>query len=391
VLEWEVNIIQRLKKLGEDESSGSVYIAILKLGSATKYEIATITNLDPDEVSGAIERLTLLPLIVADLDRKHQIVYHVLPPLQAFQGIAASIRWQTRETLHDVSDLHKLSENEQAYLSDIHTICHELSSLVQSHYQFRSSVSVEMVTAAHTKEQMTAYVSESISTATSEIVAIVSPPHLLGPIVWESLLHRMREGIPYRRVTVPSEILRHGFKIALREVTEIGEDLYFIEPEKINQKFYVIDKQVVVFFNPAVTSGEFRFTGQVIRNQGLALRYYDHFNRLREEAIPAHFVLDQVRDIREEMIRASVSLLDPMGAKWVQHVIDYGVFMRLPDMTHEQKENAFRQALDAGLVKIQSGDIVANLNIDMHQIRSAWHSHKHISDTTHNNSQLNSH
>jgi len=371
--ELDENISRLFSELGEDAIVSKVYAAVLQRGPLTVDDLAQGTNLDFPSVLKAINRLTTIPLITADMDRKHRIVYRALPPHPAFDAIVTAASWQTRKAIIGASDSPQSTGEEQTNLEVIRRVCDQLAKLTVTSSSSQSPIRTEMVTVARNREQMISYVTESITHALAEVVAVVSPPHLLGPLVWEAIVSRMRSGVTYRRITVFDEIVRHGLRISKREHEETGVDIYYIEPDKMNQKFYVIDKEVVVFFNPDQDPLDFEFAGQVIRNKELALRYVTEFSRLKKQAIPASFLLRCAERARGQLLQRASTILENWEMMWLENKIDYGLFDTLK--LNEEKERSVRNhVVSAGLALISNDEIIPDLRLNYIKIREKWES-----------------
>ena len=371
--DFDEQLLRHFAKLGEDGAVGRVYGVILRRGAVKSDDLPKATNLEESIIDKAIGRLTTIPLIAAADLRDHEVVYHALPPRRAFESVITNARWLARKTINSATGLPDFGESERVRLDSIGSTCEALATLAEANYSFPSPIRTEMLRVAHNKDEMTAYVAETLNDANKEILAVVSPPHLLGSLVWDTVVSRMGAGVPYRRITIFDEILRHGFKITKREHEEVGVDIHYIESEMMTQKFYVIDRGIVVFFNPGVLDREFQFAGQIIANQALATKYESEFDRLRRQAIPASFLLQRVEKARANALEKASRTLDKWQVIWLESKIDLGTFD--PLKLDERREQVVRKdAMQAGLVSINDGEVTPNLELDFVEIRHDWES-----------------
>lgn len=356
--------------LGEDIFSAKTYLKVLCGEANTIQELQKGLDCDHDIIMGALERLVSIPLLSTHLNRDHQIIYYALPPQQAFDAIATSIRWEMDESLHEELDIGTFDPELGERLENFHLIIDELGNLAAKWFRFNTSVSVEMVKVSTSWTQSASVLVDGISKASSEIVGVAFHPHLFGIIAWEAIVERMAKGVKYERISVVDEVVRHGVKIFTREAKELGVGLSFIEPERISQKFYVIDENQVVFYNPGKKMGEFELSGQSIQNQGLAKVYKETYKKLKSQAISSDIIIPNVLASKTILLEYAKKVLDTEQLYWFEKIVDYGKFARFPEFTDEIIGKIEEVAWRHKLIRRTDEGIVANLQIDLPKIRT---------------------
>jgi sugar-specific transcriptional regulator TrmB len=365
-------IIKGMEQIGFSEGAATVYVHILQHGPL---------SLDDLQVAVQMPLKTLVPF-VGELVSRRLIVedfgsYYALNPRKAFKAIGDDIFWATTVAVND--DLNRVPEEQREEVRRVRMICQELQTLASTLYTYESPIAVGRIKVAQNSDQMAAFLSEAIDRATDQILAVsTSPRQPQLSIIWGSLQPRLEAGVRYRRIVDLEEIVDHGFKIVQRDVKEVGIDLFLIEREKIDRKFYVIDDQFVIMFSPdRLQAYNFTLTGQVISNKLIVGKYKHAFIALLAQAIPASFVLRLMTDDRTRLLRQAAQVLQPVEVEWVECIIDFGTYCRFSKLSPARLAETVQRALDAQLVTkvISAGGfkkILPAYTWSMADIRTAW-------------------
>lgn len=333
------NLIDKIINfLGVSSDVANFYCQVLCSG-------ATICS-NPDELRIA-KKLEQFNLIAGYLNRKNQQYYFAVDPNFSFPAIVLHEMWQRDSELHTFQDLMDSKGNEdlKIRLSLCTLIERETSALFDKSLPFLE----EDVIVVEGKNQVSSYISSLFNNTANRIRAVVSPPHLLGEVVWQTVLHKMTEGLKYERVSEFSELCRHGFKIYTKEVTEYSEDIFIFREATLPHKFYIINDTIVLFFKEQ--------RAQIIKNKGITGRYVSNFNNYKSNSIELKSLLPLLTQLRNDLIKLARGFLADDELEWYKHVFDYGCFLVKDKFSSTIAESALEKCLRNNLV-IVDGDLI---------------------------------
>ena len=201
-------------------------------------------------------------------------------------------------------------------------------------------------------KRIASYLSELLETAKTNIYAVISPPHLLGEIVWQTVIEKMNQGVLYQRITTFDELVRHGYKIFENEIHNYNETLYICKNSALSDKFYVINDITVVFFIPDRKSKDFKFEVQIIRNEAFSKRYKNVYEKLRSESLNLAELIEKISVFREKFLQNASRFLTVYESEWLTNVFDYGVFCKHQKYPSEIFEAARMKCLREGIITI---------------------------------------
>jgi len=338
-------IIKSMKQFGFSEGASTVYVHILQHGPLSLDDLQTVVQMPLETLIPLLGELVSRRLIVEDFGS-----YYALNPRKAFKAISDDIFWATTAAVND--NLNRVPKERREEVHRARMICQDLQALASMLYTYKSPIAVGRIKIAQNPDQMAAFLGEAIDKAVDEILCVsTSPRQPQLSIIWGSLRPKIEAGVRYQRIVDLDEIVDHGFKIVQRDVKEIGIDLFIVEREKIDRKFYVIDDQYVVMFNPdRFQAYNYTLTGQVISNKLIVDKYRQAFVALLAQAIPAAFVLQLMTDERTRLLRAAARVLQPVEVEWVECVIDFGTYCRFSKLSPARLAETIQRALDARLV-----------------------------------------
>jgi len=294
-----------------------------------------------------IQQLISIPLITFDLDKNRNTIYYALKPDTALKAISDQRLW-SRSTSTDPPKTPRNKDSEQFV-----AMCDEVGHKLLAQYKRRSAIGINSIRIARNSSQLATFLCETISIATSEIFAVSYPPLLPKiALIWNELQMKIQAGIRYKRIVDLWEMYYHGYEIKRRDVMEAGVELCIIEREKINSKFYIIDDNHLILFNPDMSRPRgFILEGQVIKNKALSKKFREDFNELFLDSFPATIVLDYMAFIRDDLLKRAMKVLDDTGVTWLKTLIDYGNFAEWPELPQTKKDIIVEIALKNNLVR----------------------------------------
>jgi len=181
---------------------------------------------------------------------------------------------------------------------------------------------------ADTPQQLAQLVCEIVSTARHEVLAVSKSPRL--PQVsafWTVLTGRLSAGVHYHRVVDLDEVIAHGLRIVERDLREWHIDLRVLERDRIRHKFYVVDDRLVAVFHESDRPRrDVRGVGRISRKHWTVLKYAGRFPFYSRLAIPADFVVSELRRVANVALQRARDRFTPDEMGWLESLIDLGKF-----------------------------------------------------------------
>ena len=296
-----------------------VYVEILS-NPCTEEELVYLYG----DISKPIDFLSKKHLIINWKEAyPNKIKYMAVPPEHGLSAILLQEAWQTDSEFHSLEDIMVLSV--QHPLKKKLEILEDILPVLTDMYIAHLPSDTEVVYEAKDKDLISANLAAQLAFATHEILAVNSPPHLMGEVVWNVLKERMDVGVTYTRITEFSEIPRHGYSIFRNEILDSSEEIFIISNGFIQDKYYIIDRETVAFFIPGSKQGKYKGI-QFIKNEGLAQNYIQQFWDLRNKAIPSMRLLPSLENYRNQKIKEWTRIFSSDEVKWLTDVFDNGVF-----------------------------------------------------------------
>lgn len=347
--------------LGCDINVVNLYLEILR-GPKNKHDIISIFDNDEGVINGYLDILFSYRLVADFMGRDKVLVYFAVDPQFSFPAIILSEMWAIDSDLHTIGDLIKRKELKE--LNDRYKKSQIIVKNLVAYYKKQLPFLKEMVVVISGYKRIGCYLSELLETAENEIVAVLSPPHLLGEIVWQTVVDKMSQGVVYQRITTFDELIRHGYRIYKNEISSYNEVLYISRNNVLSDKFYVINDITVVFFIPDRQNKGFKYEVQIINNAGFSKRYKDIYEKMRLESVALSDIMQNIDDYRDDYLKKASKYLTADECGWVMDVFDYGVFCKHQEYSAEIVDQAKTKSLSNGLVEINnSGEILPIYNM----------------------------
>lgn len=320
--------------------------------------------MDEDNVDG-IEFL-LSKCLISEYDDERsggKKVFFSIDPQYSLAAVLLDEAWKRDSDLHslnvlkdrtDIIDLH------QKYL-----LWEEISAEVQNLYKRQLPYIKEIIIIVKGQERMASSIAEQIADVRNNIYAMISPPQLMGEIVWQTVQEKMQAGIVYNRITDFAEIVRHGIEIARLEVENYHEELYIYRKSALPEKFYVLDQQRVIFFEKSKNKKKYIKKIQIVKNAGIAMQFLGRYNKMLEECVNFKTLIPLIVNYRKKILCTINNILDKEMTEWLLDIFDYGVFYSKGKYKSDFIESAVIKCKEEGLIHIlDDGEIVVNYSID---------------------------
>lgn len=367
-------LLVKLTSLFGSEPVAQVYLTLLSKGPATIEKLMEGLKFEREQLNDILNCLVLVPLISFSLNRERRTVFYSLDPQYSLRSILTRNIWLISDSLHSPSDIGNIQGRNGDRLSFLQDLIGKLVQLCSEVYKPSLTVDFGGITVGSKREQMASYISDIVSKSKVDILALVSPPHLLGNIVWQAIVNRLECGVKYKRITSFNEILRHGFEITKREASTNGISLYFTDDGHFDQKFYVVDSEYVAFFSPMSLKSFSDISGQVVHNKGISRKFANEFEKKLSEAIPASFVMEMILPVRLSLIDRARTLLSSDHFDYFLHVVNSGVFSTFAN--RDSAKIALDVAADSGLLVYADELYYPAYKLDFAELRDMWKSKK---------------
>lgn len=365
-----------MKSAGFNEDVAKVYCYLLGQDYASLGNICTATNLIEPNVRKAIEYLLELRLIAFDIIKNKYILY-ALDPEIVWDAYGDDITWRFANTLDDF-DLKRAADdlpvNNRELLSYVSQSMFLIKEIASRLYQSYSSVTNHKWRDAINKDHMATLLSESIQQAKHLIRGVSSSPRLPQvALIWQSIVSRMEKGVKYHRIADLTELTEHGLYIVRRDMEQMGIRLMVLDTTEIDQKFYLVDKSLVVVYHKIGVKGD-QTIGRVTTFKPIVDRYKKRFDAYSQNALPGFFVLS-VLQVRAEQLLKKMTMLgfNEMEIVWFKCLVNWGMFCKLEDPYMKDLDGLEERALKENLIKIgTTNQPIPNYGLNAKRIREVW-------------------
>lgn len=299
-------------------------------------------------------------LITSYVNRTHQTVYFPVDPSFSFPALLLRKMWDVNNEMHNFNDLlinPMYSELKQKYYQ-----CEKIVSELLPHYSRIQPFLEAEIAIVDGKDKIASYIANLVNESAEEIKAVVCPPYLLGSVVWQAVTNKMAKGLKYKRVSTFAELPLHGYKIYEKEVNAYNEELFIYKGNILDQKFYIINDIIVIFFKRNKANGE--YSAQVINNQGMAVPYSQSFERYISNSINLLDMLPALKKYRQTQVMRAKKFLTQGELDWFKEVFDYGNYAKFENMSKVACSSAKKKCLENGFVEEMNGIILAKYTME---------------------------
>jgi hypothetical protein len=256
----------------------------------------------------------------------------------------------------------------------------EISAVARRLYRPYAAALAHQEWDAATADEFAQLICEVMGQARRTIVAVSTSPRLPQVAAfWATLSDRLGVGVTYRRVVDLDEVIAHGLKIVTRDIEEHGIDVMVLERDRIHQKFYVVDGSFLAVFHSqeqVMEGGTDTGVGRITTRGTILRRYARRFRQYADLAIPGRFVLRRMEIAAEELLQRARERLGSEDVAWVESLVHYGTFSRLPvtrGWSRDDKARAEERAVEIGVVRRNlDGDLVPAYRVTEADIRERY-------------------
>jgi hypothetical protein len=341
----------------------NIYLNILQ-EPKTKKALFDDHPIISQELNNYLDVLSSYRLIADYSGRDKTQIFFAIDPQFSFPAMLLAEMWEVDVNLHTISDL--IERHDLIELNSRYKQCQIIIKNIRSYYKKQLPFLKEMVIVINGYKRIASYLSELLETATTNIFAVISPPHLLGEIVWQTVIEKMSKGISYQRITTFDELIRHGYVIYKNEINNYKETLYICKNNVLSDKFYIINDITIVFFIPDRKNKDFKFEVQIIRNAGFSKRYKDIYEKLRGESLNLADLLQKITSYRAHLLQKASLFLNALEHNWFTDVFDYGVFCKHQEYPSKVCNAAITKCQNKGIITINAkNEILANYSLQV--------------------------
>lgn len=290
-------------------------------------------------------------------------LYFAIDPKYALSAILLNEAWNVDSNIHSLDDLEKRVDLEELHRK--YLLYSEIAEEVQIIYKKQLPYIKEMAVVMQGPKKVASFIAEQLSCAQATIVAMVSPPQLMGEVVWQAIRDKMSGGCVYNRITEFDEIIRHGFEISCNEIQSYKEKLFIYTEGTLLEQFYVIDGLQVIFFERSKNRKKFLKKVHCIKNAGVANNFLKKYNKILEQCIDFESLIGSIKKYRKDYIgRARALGLSPLIIDWLKDIFNNGVFYSKANYDNDFVAKAISESLIHGLIKLLSdGSVVVNYGL----------------------------
>ncbi|PYO01851.1 MAG: hypothetical protein DMD91_06200 [Candidatus Rokuibacteriota bacterium] len=318
----------RLRRLmedfGFDRLSAAIYEALLTCGPLPRRQLLAILSQSDTRLDRGLAALQDRKLVSMDYER-FQPRYYAIHPAAAWQALSTDLLWETTDTIWSSG---VAPETDDRVVETRRRTCADLASVAARLSRPHVAALEHRQWDADTPQQLAQLVCEIVSTARHEVLAVSKSPRL--PQVsafWTVLTGRLSAGVHYHRVVDLDEVIAHGLRIVERDLREWHIDLRVLERDRIRHKFYVVDDRLVAVFHESDRPRrDVRGVGRISRKHWTVLKYAGRFPFYSRLAIPADFVVSELRRVANVALQRARDRFTPDEMGWLESLIDLGKF-----------------------------------------------------------------
>lgn len=290
-------------------------------------------------------------------------IYFSIDPQYSLPAILLNEAWKRESELHSLELLKYDKNNRELYEKYLllENICNNLKEI----YRRQLPYVKEIIVVARGQEKIASSIAEQISDTQHDIYAMVSPPQLMGEIVWQTVKEKMNSGVRYNRITDFEEIIRHGVEISKFEIESYNENLYIFLGTELPEKFYIFDSQSVAFFEKSKNKKKYLKKVQIIKNAGVASQFRSRYDLALKNSLDFKELIPKIYRFENELIQMANSVLDKRVVEWLLDVFNYGVFYSKGKYDKLFVEQAIEQCLKENMIRLlYDGSAVVNYNLN---------------------------
>jgi DNA-binding transcriptional regulator GbsR (MarR family) len=362
-------LIQRVQQLRFGRAVGPLYALLLTDGPLAPDSLSAVTREPTPAIARALDRLIRLRLVGTDV-RRGRLHYYATDPSLAWLALVADLVWGTNVELRPV---RALPETNNPDVESLRMLCNEISELAQRLYRPQAATASHRERDAESQEEMARLICEIIQQAEREVLAVSPSPRL--PQVasfWVVLTDRMEHGVAYRRIVDLDEIIDHGLLVKSRDMNETGVDLSVLEHDRLDKKYYLVDKKYVAIFDRNGGNNT-SLLGRITNHLPIVMRYRKNFRKYAEDAIPGRFVVEYLNAAARQLIERARLALKPIEAAWIEDLVKYGRFSKFEDWQPARIAAVASKAAALGLVRRNfDGEIVPAYPTNERELRDAY-------------------
>lgn len=359
-------LFQLMIELGFDRTATHVYGVVLTCGPVPKRAIVSMLSGVSVEVGSALLQLQERGLVGSVYRRIRRRQYYAISPNIAWRALSSDLLWRTTDGVvaGDATP----------------GMCDEIAAVGNRLYRPYAAALAHQEWDAATADEFAQLICEAMGQARQTILAVSKSPRL--PQVasfWATVSDRREAGVTYRRVVDLDEVIDHGLKIVRRDIEEHGIDIMVLEQDRIHHKFYVVDGSFLAVFHRQehVSEGEAGSgVGRITTRGTILRRYARRFRQYANVAIPGRFALRRMEMAAEELLRTAREGLRSDEVAWVESLVHYGKFSRVPvarGWSKDEQARAEERAIGIGVARHNpDGDVVPAYPVREADIRDSY-------------------
>lgn len=290
-------------------------------------------------------------------------VFFSIDPQYSLPAILLNEAWKQDSDLHSLELLKQNKNNEELYKK--YLLLENICDNVKEIYMRQLPYIKEIIVVARGKERIASGIAEQISDTQHDIYSMVSPPQLMGEIVWQTVKEKMDKGVKYNRITDFEEIVRHGIEISKFEIESYNENLYIFLGAELPEKFYIFDGQSVAFFEKSKNKTKYLKKVQIVKNAGVASQFRSRYDLVLKNSLNLKELIPRIYSFRDKFMQIADSVLDKMVTEWLLDIFNYGVFYSKGKYDKLFVEKAIEQCLKENMIRLLcDGSVVVNYNLN---------------------------
>jgi hypothetical protein len=350
------HLLELMASFGFDRLTAQVYGVLLTHGPLPAPALRAVFPRGEADVAGSLSRLQDHRLTGVAYEHSRPRYYATEPAL-AWESLSTDLLW---------------SGSSEAR----RRLCAELAAVAGRLHRHHRAALTHREWDASTTGELAQLVCEIVSTARRQILAVSRSPRLPHVAAfWTAITSRLAEGVRYHRVADLDEIVAHGLRVVTRDVQEAHIELRVLERDRIRHKFYVVDDKYLAIFHGDGEPSR-RGVGRISRKHHTVWRYRLRFPAYERAAIPADFVVSQLRECATTVLSRARQHLSGAEVAWIESLVELGKFSpfhREAGWPDAQLFEAEARAGALGLVRRNmEGELVVAYPLTETDIRAAY-------------------
>lgn len=314
-----------LREINFDMYYFNIYVYILKEGDV---QFSVLNNKSDDKkcLRDSLIWLQKKGFILITLAENNIESIHPINPKIAFSAHFSKFLW---DYIPNISQSYRLNKNERCRILSFKKCCDFL--IKEASILYKNQELDHEIISITDGDKLGILLSDIINDSNEIIRGITIQSWLPNiALIWGSIRNKIEKGVIYKRISDLKTLVSFGYKINKRDTEEVGVKLRILDKNRLDEKYYIIDKDKLLIFEPSYEKNQFEIKGTLTKNLGITKRYINKFELMWNDGIDVKEILDYMNNIRIEMcsVLDNKFLDNDLIKKLFFGIFDYGIFFK---------------------------------------------------------------